>query len=101
VTTYYRGREVLITDELFVAFTPYSRRFRLEELYDVKVVVGRPCRGIRRRRQELWATTDLGVGVLLFGSCDATTFGQVKRGLIRALEGMRDRMEQYGVSGYR
>lgn len=98
MTTYYRGPEVLITHEVFVILGSCPQAFRIDELYDVYVVTD--GKRFRPRVFELRASCR-GVEVLLFGCSNRTTFGQVKRGLVRALEGRRDRLEQCGHSGYR
>jgi hypothetical protein len=98
VTTYYRSPEALITHEMFAVYGPYSQIFPIEELFDVYVVT--EGSRVRPRAFQLWGTFR-GTEVLLFSCSSPRTFGQVKRGLIRALEGRRYREEQCGVSGYR
>jgi hypothetical protein len=40
MTTYYRGPDVLITDRVFVIWTPPQRIYRIRELSDCCVLVG-------------------------------------------------------------
>ena len=142
-TTYYRGPEVVITDNVFAVWTPCPMAFRLDELEAVHVVRGRlhPARffaafaaglsvigvavswpflqspgaylaavaavavpavmngvghRLAPRSHELRAVYQ-GFEVELFSSPDVTTFGQVKRGLSRALEGRRYGAERFGT----
>jgi hypothetical protein len=99
MTIYYRGPEVLITDQVFVARWPAPRTFVIDELDDVHVVV-LAMRWFGPRRHELRAR-HRSVAVLLFASYDPRTFGQVRRGLMRAVECQRERREEYGELGYR
>lgn len=96
MTTYYRGPAALITHEVFVVRGPSPQTFRIDELHDVYVVTdgGR----LRPRVFELRAR-HRGVETLLFSCSDSTTFGQVRRGLVRALERRRERHEGCGALG--
>jgi hypothetical protein len=145
--TYYRGPEVLITDQIFAVLAPYPAAFRIDELYNVHIVrsdlhparvftahaaggamvmvaaswplinspvmcvaalvlvatpsvISGACSRLTPRTYELRATYR-SLDVRLFRSADLTTFGQVRRGLIRALEGRRTRLEQFDGSGFR
>jgi hypothetical protein len=62
-------------------------------------VISGACWRLNPRSYELRATY-LGYDVQLYCSTDLRTFGQVKRGLMRALEGRRQRLEQTGAPGY-
>ncbi|MGC9667166.1 DUF6232 family protein [Planosporangium sp. 12N6] len=99
MTIYYRGPEVVITDQVFTVLVPGPQSFPIDELEDVHVVAGYR-RWPAPRSHELRATYR-GYEILLFRSSDMRTFGQVKRGLMRVLEGRRERPEQYGGLGYR
>jgi Family of unknown function (DUF6232) len=145
--TYYRGPEVLITDQVFAVLAPYPAAFRIDELYNVHIlrsdlhpsrvftahaaggalvvvaaswplinspvmclaaivlvatpsVISGACSRLTPRTYELRATYR-GLDVRLFRSPDLTTFGQVRRGLTRALEGRQNRLEQLGESAFR
>ncbi|NJC68985.1 hypothetical protein HC031_04470 [Planosporangium thailandense] len=98
MTTYYRGPTALITHDVFVVRGPRSQTFRLDELDGVYVATEG---GLLRPRIFELRAHHRGVEVLLFSCSDPRIFGQVRRGLVRALEGRRDRMEQGGLSGYR
>jgi hypothetical protein len=100
MTLYYRGPKVLITDQVFTVLMPGPQTFQLDELDDVHVAIGGRCRPFGPRTCELRARYR-DVEVLLFACSDHRTFGQVKRGLTRALEGRRERHQQYGGLGYR
>lgn len=103
MTLYYRGPDVLITDQVFAVRSgnPEPERFRIDELRDVHVVNGGAARWrLRPSVYELWATYR-NVLVLLFRASDSRVFGQVSRGLMRALEAREDRLERFGGSGIR
>jgi hypothetical protein len=100
MTVYYRGPEVLITDQVFTVLLPDPLAFAIDGLDDVHVLAGGRRRLFGPRAYELRATYR-DVGVLLFSSRDERAFGQVKRGLVRALEGRRAQREQYRPSVYR
>lgn len=100
MTTYYRSPEVLITSEIVATMIPQWRMFRIDELYDLCVVRGerRPGRllGVWRagpRSYELWANYR-GVPVRLCWTYDETSFGQIKRALLRSVENNADRQER-------
>ena len=89
---FYRSSDIVVTSEHFVILRPYLIRFRLDEVHDAYIV--RHGRGPRfRAPQEIrarYGTAD----VRLFCTTDATTFGHVRRALIRALE-HRDELRAY------
>jgi hypothetical protein len=145
--TYYRGPEVLITDQVFAVLAPYPVAFRIDELYNARVlrgelhparvftahaaggsivvvaaswplihspagclaalvfvvtpsVISGACFRLTPRTYELRATYR-SLDVQLYASADLTTFGQVRRGLMRALEGRQSRLEEIGESAFR
>jgi hypothetical protein len=145
--TYYRGPEVLITDQVFAILAPYPAAFRVDELYNVRVfrgelhparvftahaaggailavaaswplihsllacvgalvlvatpcVISGACSRLAPRTYALRATYR-NLDVQLYCSADLTTFGQVRRGLLRALEARQSRLEQVGASAFR
>ena len=94
MTTYYRGDEVLITDQVFVTVVPVLMRFPIAKLHNPHV--------FRWPRRFPWgpATFELratygGTDLILFETNDETVFGQVKRALLRALERQRERREAF------
>lgn len=89
MTTYYRGPQVVITHQVFAVLQPAPQVFMIDDLYDVHVAPG-SLRWFAARSHQLRATYG-GFEILLFESSDMRTFGQVKRGLLRALEGRADR----------
>jgi hypothetical protein len=99
MTIYYRGPEIVITDQVFAVVQPAPQTFAIDELEDVHVAPGH-VRWFAPRSYQVRARYH-GFEVLLFESSDMRTFGQVRRGLLRALEGRRERDEQYGTLGYR
>jgi len=145
--TYYRGPEVLITDQVFAVLTPYPAVFRIDELYNIRVfrselhparvftahaaggayvvvaaswplihsplaclaafvlvatpsVISGACSRLTPRTYELRAVYR-SLDVQLFATADVTTFGQARRGLVRAMEGRQNRLEQLGESAFR
>ena len=84
---YYQGRAALVTHEVFETAWPYPQRFLVADLRDVQVT---RCKADRRyfRNRPTWElrATYHGYQVELFSTNDETTFGQVKRALVRALE---------------
>ena len=139
MTTYYRGREVLITDRYFARLYPDRVQFHIDELQDAHIVRGdlHPSRmltghaagitiilvaaswpflstpaavfaalvaiaapavaaavswRLAPRAYELRARYRM-FDVSLFATTDVTTFGQVQRGLMRALENQEFRWE--------
>jgi hypothetical protein len=95
MTTFYRGPHVLITDKVFLVRGPREMRFRLELLHDAGVA----CWPVGGR---WWSRTDVcelrafygSHEVVLYRSKDAMVFGQIRRGLLRALEAKQRRREQ-------
>ncbi|GAA0737069.1 hypothetical protein GCM10010199_58840 [Dactylosporangium roseum] len=83
---FYRSADILVTSEHFVILRPREIRFRLEYLHDAYIV---RHSGRFRARQEIRARYGRS-DVLLFSTTDATTFGHVRRALIRALEHRED-----------
>ena len=85
--TYYEGRTVLITREVFETELPTLQRFRVADLRNVQVT---RCSSERRhlRNRPTWELRAVyhGRWVELFSTTDLQTFGQVKRALVRALE---------------
>jgi hypothetical protein len=81
VNVYYRGPDVLITEDLFVL--QGASAYRIRELREVAFTVTR--KGLRQRTYELWAMYR-GRRVLLHRSADAQLSGQVRRALVRAFE---------------
>ncbi len=94
MTTFYRGPHVLITDKVFLVRGLREMRFRLELLHEAYVACW-PVGGLlsRTRLRELRAYYG-SHEVVLFRSTDATVFGQIRRGLLRALEAQQRRREQ-------
>jgi hypothetical protein len=95
MTTYYRGPHVLITDKVFLVRGPREMRFRLELLHEACVacfpVSGRWwSREWLRELRAFYGSHE----VVLYRSTDATVFGQIRRGLLRALEAQQRRREQ-------
>jgi hypothetical protein len=84
MTIFYRGPRIVITHRDFRILRPHPRVFTIRELFEVQVVLV-----VRDRRFELWARYQ-GTLVCLFSTCDARSFGQVKRALVRAMEQMVD-----------
>ena len=96
MVTFYRGPQVLITDEVFKTWEPLNRQFKINDLYEAHVLIVRAW-WPGPRNYELRATYR-GYLVRLFWTSDARTFGQVRRGLVRAFETRRDRHERAAVS---
>ena len=86
MTLFYRSADVLITDRSFTVRDPHPARYAIAELAFPRVVVGEwhPA-GRRARSHELWVTYRHR-HVCLFRTLDERRFGQVRRGLVRALE---------------
>jgi hypothetical protein len=88
---YYRGREALVTSELFVRRAPSPREFAIRGLRNVRIAVpGRVVEVLFRpqlstREWALWADYH-GRSVTLYTSPDERVFNQVARALRRALE---------------
>src|SRR4051812_44857815 len=59
MTTYYRGPDVLITDQVFVIWTPPQRVYQINELSDCCVLEG------DRPPVRLYAVGALGVAILV------------------------------------
>jgi hypothetical protein len=86
VLTFYRGPELLITIdavEIRRRGEP-ARRFSLKELEDIHISINRP-RVLGPRVYEV-SSTYRGAQVTLFRTTDRTSFGLVRRALIRAME---------------
>jgi len=145
-TTYYRGPNVVITDDVFAVWTPYRKTFKIGELDAVHVIRGGlhpmelllrlttavafvgviaawplldtpgallaaftavatpllmtgACHRLAPRAYELRAVYR-NAEVVLFSSSNNTTFGQVKRALVRAFEGRRFGAETFAGAGY-
>jgi hypothetical protein len=87
MTIYYRGPDVLITDQVFMVRRPNPILFRIALLRAAYII----CWGGRFLRLTSTAERELRA---MYGSCEVTlyrsrdpiTFGQVQRGLLRALE---------------
>ncbi|MER7001544.1 hypothetical protein ABT297_00610 [Dactylosporangium sp. NPDC000555] len=93
---FYRSPEVVVTADHFVILRPARVEFRIDFLKGV-YVLEHPRTGRTRAAQEIraqYGTHD----VRLFHSTNPTTFGQVRRALIRALE-RRDQDRRYATSG--
>ena len=88
---YYRGREAVVTSELFVRRHPRPGQFMIRELRNVRIAVpGRLVEALFRpqlstREWALWADYR-GRSVALYTSPDERVFNQVVRALRRALE---------------
>jgi Family of unknown function (DUF6232) len=88
---FYRGREALVTSELFVRRQNCPRQFAIRELRNVRIVVpGRLVDTLFRsqfstRQWALWADYR-GRPVALYTSSEERVFNQVARALRRALE---------------
>jgi hypothetical protein len=63
-------------------------------------VISGACSRLAPRTYELRAVYR-SLDVQLYATADLTTFGQVRRGLVRALEGRQNRLEQLGESAFR
>src|SRR6476659_476644 len=87
MTVYYRSPDVLITDQVFVVRRPYPIQFRIALLRAAYII--RWGRSFLRRtsaaERELRAMYG-SCEVTLYRSRDPIMFGQVQRGLLRALE---------------
>ncbi|GAA0524112.1 hypothetical protein GCM10010172_00640 [Paractinoplanes ferrugineus] len=88
---YYRGREAVVTSELFVRRQTSPRQFAIRELQNVRIAVpGGLVEALFRsqlstREWALWADYR-GRPVALYSSPDERVFNQVVRALRRALE---------------
>jgi len=88
---YYRGREAVVTSELFVRRQPRPGQFVIRELRNVRIAVpGRLVEALFRpqlstREWALWADYR-GRAVALYSTADERVFNQVVRALRRALE---------------
>jgi hypothetical protein len=95
MTTFYRGPDVLITDQVFVVRQPQSIRFRVALLHAAYIIRSEPSFWSRVARGERELRAWYGSReVTLFRSRDAIVFGQIQRGLLRALEYREQRREQ-------
>jgi hypothetical protein len=95
--TLYRGAGLLITHDMIAVQVPHWRRLRIHELRDPYAVVVRARWPIGSPAYEFSATYGRHT-ICLFRTADATTFGQVRRALVRAFEHERERQEQRGMS---
>ncbi|MET7394647.1 hypothetical protein ABZS66_14260 [Dactylosporangium sp. NPDC005572] len=81
---FYQGPDIVVTGEHFIILGPYPVRYRLDDVREPYIVQHgrngrfRPAQEIRAR----YGNRD----VRLFSTTNATTFGHVRRALIRALE---------------
>jgi hypothetical protein len=95
MTTFYRGPDVLITDQVFMVRRPQPIRFRIAFLRAAYIICWEPSFWSRsacgERELRAWYGSH---EVSLFRSRDAIVFGQIQRGLLRALEYREQRREQ-------
>ena len=95
MTTFYRGPDVLITDQVFVVRRPQPIRFRIGLLRAAYIIFWEPSFWSRSARGERELRAWYGSReISLFRSRDAIVFGQIQRGLLRALEYHEQRQEQ-------
>ncbi|MFB9177210.1 hypothetical protein ACFFX1_03590 [Dactylosporangium sucinum] len=81
---FYEGPDIVVTSEHFIILGPYPVRYRLDDVREPYIV--QHGRGSRfRSAQEIRARYGAR-DVRLFSTTNATTFGHVRRALIRALE---------------
>ena len=86
MVTYYRGPSALITHQIFEVRGPDQRRYAIADLYDVHIVLFSGAWWRLNPPEYQLCATYRGHEVELYRTRDPRTFGQVKRGLIRALE---------------
>lgn len=93
---FYRSRDLIVTTDHVVILRPTLVHYRIDFLEGV-YVLEHPRTGRTRAAQEIRAQYGIH-DVRLFHSTDPTTFGQVRRALIRALE-WRDRDRRPAMPG--
>ena len=92
---FYRSAELVVTSDHFVILSPGRVQYRIDFLESV-YVLNHPRVGRVRATQEIRAAYGVH-DVSLYRCSDRQTFGQVRRALIRALEG-RERARRYAAS---
>lgn len=93
---FYQSLDVIVTSDHFVILRPDRVQYRIDFLEGV-YILEHPRAGRMRAAQEIRAKYGVH-DVRLFHTTDHTTFGQVRRALIRALE-WREQERRYAVSG--
>jgi hypothetical protein len=93
---YYRSPDVIVTGDHFVILRPQRVQYRIDFLEDVYIVqharTGRLRSGSALEIRARYGVRD----VRLFHTTNSTTFGQVRRALIRAIE-RRDQARRFAV----
>ena len=92
---FYRGPDVLITDQVFVVRRPYPIRFRIALLHAAYIISWEPKSWWRPANveRELRATY-VSREVSLYRGGDPIVFGQIQRALLRALESSQRRRDE-------
>ena len=94
---YYRSLDVIVTADYFVVLGPERVQYRIDFLEGI-YILEHPRTGRLRAGPSLEIRAKYGMDdVRLFGTTNATTFGQVRRALIRAIE-RRDQERRHSVS---